>query len=130
MTDVPREISFALQHRMDLTGGDRPHIVLLAVGQDFALEMLPNPFTPRSTVSRRTLGDLVRHHVLPADHESRFSLRDLLIAGQSVPDLDVQVGSAATLLHVDGILGFDFFERFAEIRLNTRTFVMTLVRDS
>jgi hypothetical protein len=41
----------------------------------------------------------------------------------------VSLGSAATFLQVDGILGFDFFQYFGEIRFNTRTFVMTLLSD-
>jgi len=130
MTEGRNEISFALQHRMDFAAGDKPHILLLAVGQDFGLEMLPNPFTPRSTISRRALGDLERHRLLPTDHGARFPLRDLSITGARVPDIEVHVGGAATLLRVDGILGFDFFEHFAEIRFNTRTFVMTLARDA
>src|SRR5215211_3943328 len=81
MTEGRNEISFALQHRMDFAAGDKPHILLLAVGQDFGLEMLPNPFTPRSTISRRALGDLERHRLLPTDHGARFPLRDLSIAG-------------------------------------------------
>jgi hypothetical protein len=76
------------------------------------------------------LGDLKRHGLLPEEHGERIVLRDLSIAGWRVPDIEVSVGTAASLLRVDGILGFDLFERFGEIRFNPRTFVMTLVRDA
>lgn len=130
MSDKDREISFRLQRRMDDTEGDRPPVVFLNVGQDFALEMLPNPFTPRSTISRRAFNDLVSRGILSSDPEVRLFLRDLTITGRPVPDVEVSVGRAASFLNVDGFLGYDFFEQFAEIHFNTRTFVMTLVRDS
>ena len=129
MTEPPGEISFQLQRRMDDAEGDRPYVVLLGVGQDFGLEMLPNPFTPRSSISRMALADLDHRGLLQADRGVRFPLRELSIAGWSVPDIEVSVRPAATLLRVDGILGFDFFRKFTEIRFDTRTFVMTLVPD-
>jgi hypothetical protein len=130
VSDSAQVISFRLQQRMQDVRGDRPYVVLLGVGQDYGLEMLPNPFTPRSTISRTALEDLDFRGLLPSDRGARFALRNLSIAGWRVPDIEVSVGAAATLLRVDGILGFDFFARFAEIRFNPRTFVMTLVQDA
>jgi hypothetical protein len=115
---------------MEDVRGDRPYVVLLAVGQDDGLEMLPNPFTPRSTISSTVLEDLDFRGLLPSDRGVRFISRDLSIVGRRVPDLEGSVGTAATLLRVDGILGFDFFQNFGEIRFNTRTFVMTLLREA
>jgi hypothetical protein len=129
MTEPSREISFPLQYPMADVEGRRPIIVLLQVGQDYGLEMMPNPFAARSTISRLALADLQRQGLIPAGRPARMVLRDLRLAGQPIADLEVSVGSAATLLRVDGILGFDFFQHFAEIRFDTRTFVMTLVRD-
>ncbi len=129
MTEPSREISFPLQYPMADVEGRRLIIVLLHVGQDYGLEMMPNPFAARSTISRVALENMQRQGLLPAGVSDKLVLRNLRLAGQLVPDLAVSVGSAATLLRVDGILGFDFFRNFGEIRLNTRTFVMTLMRD-
>src|SRR5689334_19985953 len=95
--------------------GDRPYVVLLGVGQDYGLEMLPNPFTPRSTISRTAFEELDYRGLLPPDRGARFRLRNLSITGWRVPDIEVNVGTAATLLRIDGILGFDFFQNFGEI---------------
>jgi hypothetical protein len=75
------------------------------------------------------LADLEQRGPVPAGHRDRIVLQDLRLAGQPIPDVEVRVGRAATLLHVDGILGFDFFRMFPEIRFDTRTFVMTLRLD-
>lgn len=109
--------------------GRRLAVVFLEVGDEFALEMLPNPFTPRSTVSRPAMMDLERRGLIPPEHGNRFVLDRLRLAGQPVPSVEVSVGRAATLLRVDGILGFNFFGSFREICLDTRTMVMTLRLD-
>jgi len=130
VSEPAREISFRLQQRMEDVRGDRPYVVLLGVGQDYGLEMLPNPFTPRSTISRTAFEDLDYRGLLPSDRGARFPLRKLSIAGWRVPVIEVSVGAAATMLRIDGILGFDFFQNYDEIRFNTRTFVMTLLQDA
>lgn len=104
-----------------------PAFVPLSVGQDVVLEMLPNPFSPRSTLSRHTLDDLINRRLVEPEGPS-FLLRDLRIIGQRVPDVTVGVGAAAGFLRIDGILGFDLFERFQRVVFEPATRQLTLVR--
>jgi hypothetical protein len=90
--------------------------------------MLPNPFTPRSTISRRALGDLTGRRLL-GSAEPPFLLSDLRIVGQAIPKVAVRVGATASLLGLDGILGYDFFGKFRRISFDTETRLLTLSRE-
>ena len=114
------EVSFRLRYSLNDPDERGWLFVPLSVGQDYVLEMLPNPFSPRSTISRRALGDL-RARGLIAEGRPPVLLRDLRIVGQRVPDVTARVGAAPSLLRVDGILGFDFFEQFRRIIFDTQT---------
>lgn len=121
-----RAASFYLQFSLDDPKRERWPVVPLAVGQDVVLEMLPNLLSTRSIISRRTLEDLRQRGLVEGD-ASRFLLSDLRTIGQPVPSVVVRVGPTASMLGVDGILGFDFFGTFGRIMLETRTLLVTLV---
>ncbi len=120
------DLSFYLQPGFGDPDGERPLFVRLSVGQDVVLEMIPNPTVLRSSLSRQALRDLRTRGVLEGGGPT-FVLRDLRISGQPVADLTVRVGAAATLLRVDGILGFDFFLQFSAVVLEPRTLRVTLI---
>ena len=119
-------ISFRLRFGIDDPEERRWLVVPLSLGPDHILEMLPNLFAARSTISQRALDEL-RSNGLIASGDSPFVLRDLRIVGQPVPDVAVHVGTAASILRVDGILGYDFVQQFSRIIFETRTRWVTLV---
>lgn len=120
------EVSFRLRYSLSDPSQRGWLFVPLSVGQDYVLEMLPNPFSPRSSLSRRAMEDIaVRSLTSPA---TASVLHDLRILGQPVPDVHVRVGAAANLLRVDGILGFDFFGQFERIIFDPPTRQLTLIR--
>ena len=122
-----REISFVLRSRFDDADGERGRIVRLDVGPDIVWDMLPNPLSRRSIISPEALDDLRVRGLVPERTGTWVPLRDLRIADQPVPDLDVRVSAAMTRLRVDGILGLDSFEQFDLVRWHPRTHRVTLV---
>ena len=103
-----------------------PRVVRLAVGQDIAWDMLPNPLARQSVISAQSFADLRRWKLASEISERRVVLRDLQIAGRSVPDLTVRISEAVARLGVNGMLGFDFFEQFDSVLWMPRTGWLTL----
>lgn len=128
MPDLPggRSISFSLRPSFEEIRGQRLLIVRLSVGQDIAWDMMPNPTLRRSRISPRALDDLTAREGGPLRRGDAVLLQQLRIRGEPIPDLPVLVGASVTRLGVDGILGFDFFEQFEEVRWNPRTQFMVL----
>ena len=122
-----REISFFLQHGFDDARGERGLVIRLSVGDDIAWDMLPNPLSRRSIISPRAFEDLQKRGLAASQNVQRFVVRDLRIAGQTVPDLDVRVSAATIRLRVDGILGLEFFGQFELVQWYPHTRRVTLV---
>jgi hypothetical protein len=79
-------------------------------------DMLPSPLIPRSCISQQALRDLTAIMGPPESAgDGAILLRNLRIMGQDIPDMAVRESSSPTRLHVDGLLGFDFFQQFSEI---------------
>ena len=127
MPDSGRRITFELEPCFEAARGARWLVARLAVGRDVAWDMLPNPTVARSRIGPRALDDLIRHEGPPPRRGNDLILRNLTIAGQQRPDLAVLVDPGITRLKIDGMLGFDFFERFEEVRWNPRTKLVTLL---
>lgn len=126
MPNGEHELTFSLRYGFNDPRGERWRIIRLSVGQDMTWDMLPNPTVPRSTISRHAFADLALREQAIAGNARRAVLRDLLIAGQPVPDLEVRISQVVARLGVDGILGLDFFEQFASVLWLPRTGQMTL----
>lgn len=122
-----REISFILKHGFNDVRQERGLVVRLDVGDDIVWDMLPNPAARRSIISPRALEDLQTRGLASSHDARRFLVRDLRIAGQPIPDLEVRVSAAMVRLGVDGILGLDFFEQFELVQWHPRTRRVILV---
>ncbi len=129
MPQNDNEFTFSLRAVGSGTSEERRLAVPLTVGLDVYLEMLFQPTMPRSSIHPRVRRDLRGRGIVPSNAGALIRLSDLRIDGHPVPDLDVRVGLAASVIGVDGILGFDFFGSFAGIYMDTTTFEVTLTRE-
>ena len=111
MPNEDGEILVRLQH--DTSG--RWQIVPLSVGPDIVIEMLPNPSSAQSSISRATRERLQTTPFLEWIAAGRYHLHELAVQGQRLSDLEVRVSAGPALLGLDGILGRNFFSRFGMI---------------
>jgi hypothetical protein len=112
---VPGEIAFLLWRAFDAPESGRGFLIRLEVGPDVVFEMLPNPVAPRTAIRPSSFQDLAQRGMATAEEARRVTLRQLSIGGHPVPDLEASVSAAVGRLGFDGVLGFDFFARFAEV---------------
>lgn len=120
-------VSFLLQPSFERHRGRHWLVVRLAVGSHIVWDMVPNPIASRSAISPLALTDLASKEGLSPTSNDRSLLHNLSIAGQSVPDLEVQVNPAIARLGVDGVLRIDFFAKFREVRWKPTTGEITLL---
>ena len=99
----------------------RWQVVPLSVGEDVVLEMLPNPGSSESSISRRTRDRLLNTPHLVYLGQNGYILRDLAVEGQILSDLEVRVHAGPALLGVDGILGYSFFRKFVAVLWEPRS---------
>jgi hypothetical protein len=126
VTDDRGDVSFFLRPSFERVAGRHWMVIRLAVGQDIAWDMLPNPLALRSSITPGALDDLrTREAAMPASG-NRIRLRNLRIDRQPVPDLDVTVSVAVTRLRVDGVLRLDCFEQFVGVHWEPHTHRVTL----
>lgn len=102
-------------------------VVRLPVGDDIVLDMLPNPLARRSSIALRSLDDIEAREGLVPGTGGRWRLTNLRIGQHPIPDLEATLSPTVTRLHVDGVLGLDFFARFAGVRWEPRTHPVTLI---
>ena len=57
-----------------------------------------------------------------------YRLRDVTLAGRTLPDLPVHTSRAIALLGVEGILGLNLLRQFREIRFDVSSRLLTLRR--
>jgi hypothetical protein len=120
-------ITFELEPSFDSTNESHPILVIpLAVGLDFALDMLPYPTARNSVLSRDVFRDAVAKFGEAARIERGLRLSDLRIVGQPIPDLIVTPSLAPSRLNVDGFLGLDFFSQFDLVEWQPKTSWMRL----
>jgi hypothetical protein len=94
----------------------------------YVLDMIPNPGYPRSVISTAARDELIQQELLPPVRARSYRLRGLAIQGQAVPDIDVEVRPALhRLFKVDGILGYDFFQNYQEVRFSPADRRLTLI---
>ena len=127
MSDSGRSFTFPVRPSFEEVRGQRPLIVRLSVGQDIAWDMMPNPTLRRSRIGPRALDDLAMREGPLVRRGDEVVLQNLQIHGHPIPDLAVQVSPIVARLHIDGMLGFDFFAQFAEVRWRPRRNLVTLV---
>lgn len=106
---------------------NRWRIVPLSVGQDLVLEMIPNPGFPHSVISRTARDALLKRGLVSASRTRLYLLKDLRIEGVPISELEVRVSLAPQVLGLDGMLGMNFFEPYAEIRWDVRAHQLILV---
>jgi len=120
-------ISFHLTPGFNDPNRERWLVVRVDVGEDMVWDMLPNPTARHSSISPEALGDMQARGWTPSTTSNTALLQDLRISGQPIPDLHVRVSPAVTLIAVDGIFGFDFFEKFAAVHWEPSTGRVTLI---
>lgn len=81
----------------------------------------------RSSINRATYAALSGLDLLRPVTNRLATIEQLSAQSQSLPNLDVRLGLAATTLHIEGILGLDFLEQFGEVRFNFTTLELTLL---
>jgi hypothetical protein len=89
--------------------------------------MLLLPQSPISVISPTVLRYRVDPAIIVPLSADAYMLRDLCIAGQPLPDLAVRVSAAAMVAKADGILGYNFFGQFTEVRRTPATNNVVLV---
>ena len=124
----PRDrVSFRLRPRLSDTAGEGPLVVTIQIGLDYTLDFLPALNHPRSTISRAIQMELRMLGIIDLTATPPFRLRDLRIESQRVPDIDVTVSAAPSLLKVHGMLGADFFRNYSQVIWDPATNVVTLI---
>ena len=121
------DVSFHLEPSFGLYRGRRWFVVRLHVGLDIVWDMLPNPLAGRSGITPLALADLATKEGLTPSGNDRYLVRNLRIDGQPVPDLEVEASPGVARLGVDGVLGFNFFTKFGEVRWKPATGEITLL---
>ena len=107
-------------------------LVSLRVGQaagGYPLNMAISTLTPVTAISVATRNLLLptgRITTVP-DKADRYLLRDLWIQDQQLPDLEVGISALAGRAEVSGLLGLDFFARFAQVCVQTPTLEISLL---
>jgi hypothetical protein len=136
------EISFRLRVHRDVARRKWWLVVPMRIGETGELAMVPNPVATRFVNTPPAYRRLKQEGLIYADifefRTGRVSslLRNVRIAKQAVPDLEVRVRDVDALLVagdeyvVDGYLGLDYlFGAFAAITIETRTLWVTLRLD-
>jgi hypothetical protein len=80
-----------------------------------------------SSVSAGTATALDALQCLTRSAGGSHLLRGLTIGEARLPDLPVRVSPAATLTHVEGMLGLDFLRQFTSLRFDVPAGTLTLV---
>lgn len=107
-------------------------LIRLQVGEppeDLVFDMAVSTLTPVSALSVAARNVLVTkgHITTLPQRADRYRLRDLQIEGHRFPDLEVGVSRFAGRAGVDGLLGLNFFQQFADVRLHVPDLEFTLV---
>lgn len=115
-------------HRHDRGWLMIPLSVPLQPGVGWQLDMMLNTGRPQSVLSRPLGNALLSLGLLQRRDRQHYVLRDPLADGRPFPSLMLRLSTGPALLDLDGMIGLDFLEQFAEVRLNTRSLRLTLVR--
>lgn len=101
-------------------------VVPVFVNSEVTLEMLINQLIGPSVISDSARIALMISGAIPFDFGARsYSLRELWVAQQAIPDIEVRV--SARLRSPDGMLGFEFLRRYREVNYNFTTRQLTLI---
>jgi hypothetical protein len=91
------------------------------------LELILNTGRPQSVIGPKIRDALLALDVLEQRTRITYVLVGAQVEGRSLPHLPVRVSAGPALLAVEGMLGLDFLDLFAEVRLDTRSLRLTLV---
>lgn len=92
------------------------------------LDLMLNTGRPRTAVSASTRDALTALGHVDEIGRNVVRLHGLQLGGEPVPPLIVQVSAGPALLGLEGMLGLDFLDRYAEVRFDTRALRLTLIR--
>jgi hypothetical protein len=99
----------------------------LQPGLFWQIDLMLNTGRPQSVVSPTTRNALAALGLIEPNGTGRFRIPRVRVGDDLLPDLHVRVSAGPALLGVDGMLGWDYLERFAEVRIEPRTLRITFV---
>lgn len=118
--------------RFNSSGEERRILLPLSVGsvgRTLVLLLVPDVNTPQSLITQSAMDDLRAKGLVAEATEPIAWLRDVSIEGQPVPEILVHVSPKhIRLTSADGILGWDFLQKFDMIHYHEDTGVLVLVR--
>ncbi|MGH2584290.1 MAG: hypothetical protein ACRDJE_05195 [Dehalococcoidia bacterium] len=92
------------------------------------VDRMLNTGRPQSCLGQRARDALAAMgHITPSTRTA-FTLHNARLGGVRLPDIAMRLSAGPTLLQLEGMLGLDFLEQFAEVRFDVRTLRLTLVR--
>lgn len=94
------------------------------------LLLMLNTGRPESVLGSSLCRALAALDLLAPLAAGRYILRGAEAAGQPLPDVTVRASAGPALLGIDGMIGLDFLEQFAEVRLRTDALLLTPVARS
>ena len=103
-------------------------MVPLIPGTPWRLNLMLNTGRPQSVISPRTRDALLVFGVLRQRGRNAYILQGAHAAGEPFADLPLRLSAGPALLGVEGMLGVDCLDLFAEVRLDTRSLRLTLVQ--
>jgi hypothetical protein len=90
------------------------------------LDLTLNTGRTQSVLSRSMLAAMLALGLFGAQAGPVYVLRQPTAAGAALPDLPLRESAGPGLLGLDGMLGLDFFDRFAEACISTHTLRLAL----
>ena len=105
-----------------------PLILPILPAASWDLFLMLNTGRPLSVLSMRTRNVLLATGLLEPRSGNLYRLRAPRLAGEPLPENVARASAGPDLLGVDGMLGLDFLDLFAEVRLDTRSLRLTLVQ--
>jgi hypothetical protein len=104
-------------------------LVLPLIGQlPWDLFLMLNTGRPYSAISPATYIRLADLGLVAPRAGSRVVIRNARLGGAPLHDISMRVSAGPALLGMEGMLGLDFFEQFAEARFDFQALRLTLVR--
>ena len=90
--------------------------------------LMLNTGRPQSAISRDTLRFLTVLGHITSTTGSHFVLGNARLGNTALPEIPVRLSAGPGLLGLEGMLGLDFLEQFAEVRLDFTALRLTLLR--
>ena len=105
-----------------------PVALPLLPGAFWELRLMLNSGRPQSALNARLGAVLAAAGAVERFGGTAYRLNRPTVQGQALPPLVLRVSAGPGLLGLDGMLGLDFLDQFAEVQLDMRALRLTLTR--